>query len=146
MKCVYKISCLNKEITEFYIGSSVNFDKRKECHKSHSKNLSNKNYCYPLYMFINVNGGIENWEMIVLEEFPNHTKKELYIEEQKYMGLLKPTLNSQNANGCDIERKKKYDKKYNKIRNKIKANCDICGIEMLKTNLYRHIKTQHPII
>ena len=42
MKCVYKISCKDKEITEFYIGSSVDFEHRKESHKSDSKNLNNK--------------------------------------------------------------------------------------------------------
>ncbi len=139
MKCVYKIVCKNKEITECYIGSSVDFEHRKECHKSDSKNLNNKHYCLPLYMFINVNGGIENWDYEVIKEFPNHTKKELYIEEQKYIDLLKPHLNSNNAKGWDMERIKNTMK----IHNKIKANCDICGIEMLKKSLYRHIKTQH---
>ncbi len=140
MKCVYKIVCKNKEITECYIGSSVDFDKRKIKHKCYCNNLNSRAYCLPLYMFINVNGGFDNWEFEVIKEFPNHTKKELNIEEQKYMDLLKPTLNSCNAKGLDIERRKNIKK----IHNKIKANCPQCGKEMLKDSISRHIKSQHP--
>ena len=144
MKCVYKIVCKDKEITEFYIGSSLDFDKRKQKHESDSNNLNGIQYCSPLYMFINVNGGYDNWKYEVIKEFPNHNKKQLNIEEQKYMDLLKPTLNSHNANGLDIERKKNTDKKHHKISNKIKSNCDICGKEMFRSNIKRHKRNKHP--
>ena len=118
MKCVYKISCKDKEITEFYIGSSVDFENRKLAHKKDSKNVNHSNYCIPLYMFINVNGGIENWEYEVIKEFPNHNKKQLNIEEQKYILLLKPELNSSNSYGLDRKRRKEYLK----LQYKIKVN------------------------
>ena len=143
MKCVYKIVCKDKEITEFYMGSSVNFNDRKRTHKSYSNNLNHRQYCIPLYMFINVNGGWKNWEMIVIEEFPNHSKKELNIEEQKYMDLLKPNLNDKNANGLDVERIKNTQKINNKIHSKIysnKTNCPQCGKEMRKDSINKHIK------
>lgn len=134
-KCVYKIVCKDKEITEFYIGSTNYFNHRKAIHKYNSIKLYRKEYCYPLYMFINVNGGWENWEMIVLEEFPNHTKKERIIEEQKYIDLLKPTLNEKNANGRDIVNRNNI----RKINLNQKANCPQCGKEMLKGSIWRHI-------
>ncbi len=143
MKCVYKIVCKNKEITECYIGSSVNFDRRKIDHKSHSKNLNSRHYCYPLYMFINVNGGWENWEIEVIKEYKFITKKELNINEQYYIELLQPHLNGQNAKGLDIERRKKSSQISDKNRSKIKATCDICGKEMRKDSIKKHIKTQH---
>ena len=144
MKCVYKIVCRDKEITEFYIGSSMNFKERKYLHKSNSNNLNCRSYCMPLYMFINVNGGFENWEIVVIKEYKFITKKELNINEQYYKDLLKPNLNDRNAKGVDMERKKNYDKIYNKIHNKInskiKDNCPQCNKEMLKNNLNRHLK------
>ena len=36
IKCVYKLKCRDTNITEFYIGSSINFIKRKSYHKGGS--------------------------------------------------------------------------------------------------------------
>ena len=142
MKCVYKIGCKDTNITEFYIGSSMNFIKRKDLHKSRSNNLNCKEYCNPLYMFLNVNGGWENWEIEVIKEYKFITKKELEMNEQYYIDLLKPELNSKNAKGLDIERKKNN----NKIRNSKKANCPHCNKEMRKDSINRHIKSQHNLV
>ena len=147
IKCIYKIVCRDTNITEFYVGSSMNFNQRKIFHKSHSNNLNSNNYCYPLYMFINVNGGIDNWEFEIIKEYNLISKKELNIEEQKYQELLKPELNSNNAYGWDMDKRKNTKKiinnKWSKIRNKIKANCPHCNKEMLKKNIKRHISRKH---
>ena len=138
MKCVYKIVCRDKDITEFYIGSSVDFNRRKSEHESHSNNLNCNAYCYPVYMFINVNGGFDNWKFEVIKEYKFITKKELTINEQYYKDLLKPELNSYNAYGRDIARKKNTQK----IINNIKANCPHCNLEMLRKNINSHKKTK----
>ena len=142
MKCVYKIICRDADITEFYIGSSVDFDNRKRNHKCNSTNLNKREYCFPLYMFINVNGGFENWDFVVIKEYKFITKKELEMNEQYYKDLLKPQLNERNAKGLDMERRKNKDK----INNKIRANCPQCGKEMLRKSIKRHIKRKHPTI
>ena len=136
MKCVYKIVCRDKEITEFYIGSSMDFTKRKRHHKSDCNNLNRIKYNYKVYKFIRDNGGFENWEFEVINEYKFITKKELNINEQYYKDLLKPTLNSKEV----IINKKENIKKWNDKKNKLKANCPFCCSEMLKTSLYRHIK------
>jgi len=136
MKCVYKIKCRDPTITEFYIGSSVNFEKRKINHKSHSTSLNCKEFCYPLYMFINVNGGFENWEFEIIKEYKFLTEEELTMNEQYYKNLLKSELNSRNANGIDIERRKNNKKFYNNL----KGNCPQCGKEMIKKNINKHLK------
>lgn len=142
MKCVYKIVCKDKEITEFYIGSSMNFNHRKVLHKNNSNNLNRREYCYPLYMFINVNGGFDNWEFEVIKEYKFITKKELNINEQYYKDLLKPTLNNYNAVGLDKERIKNRMKLYNSI----KANCPHCNKEMIRTNIKKHIGRKHNLV
>ena len=126
MNCVYKIVCKDKSITEFYIGSSMNFNKRKTNHKTFSNNLNFRQYCFPLYMFINVNGGWDNWDIIVIKEFKFITKKELNINEQYYKNKLKPELNAINAVGLDKERIKTTKNNFNKI----KINCPICNETM----------------
>ena len=136
MKCVYKIVCRDTNITEFYIGSSMDFNSRKTNHKSNSINLNNKDYCLPLYMFINVNGGFENWEIVVIKEYKFITAKELNMNEQYYIELLKPNLNSNNAYGYDIDRKKNTQKDYELVND----NCPQCGKEMRKKNINKHIK------
>ena len=140
VKCVYKLKCRDTNITEFYIGSSMNFIKRKSDHKCVSNNLNDTHYCSPLYMFINVNGCFDNWEFEIIKEYNLISKKELTIEEQKYKDLLKPELNSYNAYGYDIKREKNTKKIYNKIHNKIKANCPHCNKELLKIHIKRHIR------
>ena len=143
MKCVYKLKCKDKEITEFYIGSSIDFNTRKSRHKSNSNNLNRRDYCLPLYMFINVNGGFDNWEFEVIKEYNLISKKELNMNEQYYLDLLKPILNNSNAVGFDMKRKKNTKKIDNKNLNKKKANCPQCNKEMLKRHIKRHIKSQH---
>ena len=136
MKCVYKLKCKDTNITEFYIGSSIDFETRKRQHKSGTNNLNRREYCLPLYMFINVNGGFDNWDFEVIKEYKFITKKELNMNEQYYKELLKPELNSINAYGRDrLETNKKYYK-----NNKIKTNCPNCGKEMLKQSIKNHIR------
>ena len=135
MKCVYKIVCRDTNIKEFYIGSSVNLKNRIYLHKSQCNNLNSKDYCSPVYMFINVNGGFDNWEFEVIKEYNLISKKELELNEQAYIDLLQPHLNDRNAEGWDLKRITK-----NHIK---KVICPNCNKKMIRTSLYRHIKTQH---
>ena len=93
-------------------------------------------------MFINVNGGFDNWEFEVIKEYKFITKKELEMNEQHWKDLLKPHLNSINAYGYDIE----IYKNNNKIRNRKQSNCPHCNKEMRKDSINRHIKSQHNLV
>ena len=143
MKCVYKIVCRDTNITEFYIGSSMDFDGRKYAHKHYCNNTNSKAYCLPLYMFINVNGGYDNWKYEIIKEYKFINKKELNGNEQYYIDKLKPQLNIINAFGVDMEKKKKTKKKDLYIQNNKKVNCVHCGIEINRTSMYRHISRKH---
>ncbi len=125
--CIYRLQCKDKEVKEFYIGSTKNYTKRKRVHKNSCKN----SYC-KAYKFIRENGGWENWEMVVEVKTPNHTKEERIILEQIFLEIFKPKLNMGNAKGLDIKRKNECNKK--------KGNCPQCGKEMRKYCITRHLR------
>jgi hypothetical protein len=103
MNCVYKIVCKDPTITEFYIGSTKNLNKRIISHKCNS---NKKNY--KVYNFIKENGGWDNWNIIVEQETPNYEKYDREILEQSYIELLEPQLNTSYVIG---ENKVKHKKK-----------------------------------
>lgn len=139
MNCVYRIECLDKNIKEFYIGSTKDIHKRNILHKSSCHNSNSRKYNYKVYKFIRENGGWENWQIVVEYETKGYSKYDRHIEEQINKDLLEPELNNRNALGWDIER--------HRIRantnNKIKTNCTICDEEMNKASIKRHIKSHH---
>ena len=155
-QCVYSIQCLDKNIKEFYIGSTDNFKKRIENHTiDYDRDCNRK-----VYKFIRENGGLDNWEINYIQKFKFLTKEELRQYEQRYLDDYKPELNTKKAYSTE-EEKKEYKKKWNidnietqkekkkknyelnkkkiKEKGKEKANCPHCNLEMRKNNLPRHI-------
>jgi predicted GIY-YIG superfamily endonuclease len=112
---IYKICCNDDSITDFYIGSTKNFIRRKSEHKCSYNNKNNK-----LYQFIREHNNWENFTMSIIETFICETKDEALKKEQYYIELLKPTLNKKNAFGFDNkkyyqdnkEQKREYQKQY----------------------------------
>ena len=91
---IYKIVCKDKNITDCYVGSTTNHSTRKSQHKSSCNNEKAKDYNYPVYRFIRDNGGWENWEFVILEDYPCNKKKQLNIRERYWFEKLNSTLNS----------------------------------------------------
>ncbi len=155
---IYKICCLDTSITEIYIGSTTNFNKRRHTHKSSFNSSIPKYLNSKLYNFIRENGGWENWSMVEIKKFSCNDKRELYTEEMKMMTELKATLNSCQSITTKDERKEnmrlqsqKYrDNNPDKIRlqnqkqyekGKIKISCE-CGGLFSKNSLSVHRRTQ----
>jgi len=90
---IYKIYCNDLNIKEVYIGSTTNFNKRKINHKLSCNGKIKSNINCPVYMFINTNGGWDNWTMCQIKSFPCNTKKELHFEERKIIEQSIPNLN-----------------------------------------------------
>ena len=103
---VYKIT--NTVTGEFYIGSSKNIKSRLANHKIPStwKKCPNN----PMYIDM-CKYGVDKFEMQILAEVEEDSLKEA---EQRFIELLKPTYNSNRANGLDIERYKETKKKSKK--------------------------------
>ena len=109
---IYKIVCLDPNIDDIYIGSTLNLNSRCNSHIMASLNKKQKNYYNKLYTFIRDSGGYENWEMQVIKLYKCETQRELHKEEQKYIDELKPSLNNHNAYTTKEEEKEKYNKWY----------------------------------
>jgi len=108
---IYKLCCKDANITDIYVGSTLNHYRRKSQHKSACNNPTNKDYSYPLYQYIRANGGFDNWDLIILEEYAAENKNDLLWKEREWVELLKPSLNGWKPI-ITQEEKKERDKEY----------------------------------
>jgi hypothetical protein len=92
---IYKICCKDASITDEYIGSTTNKNRRKQQHKSVCNNENDKSYNLRVYQFIRNNGGFDNFDLIVIEEFNCENKNQLKRRERYWIEERKPTLNKQ---------------------------------------------------
>jgi hypothetical protein len=91
---IYKIYCKDENITDCYVGSTIDFDRRKRNHKHKCNNNKSKEYNFPVYRFIRDNGGFDNWKFEVLENYPCGNKESLLFKECFWIEKLNTTLNS----------------------------------------------------
>ena len=94
---IYKLVSNDITIKEFYIGSTVNFTRRKNGHKTRCNNPNEKSYNLKVYQFIRNNGGWQDWDMVLVEKVPCVDKLELRKIEREFMEKLGSSLNSQSA-------------------------------------------------
>lgn len=106
ISAVYKIT--NTITGDFYIGSSKNIKNRWAAHKCQS--TWNEHPNNPLYLDMK-KYGIDKFAFEILEEVESASLKEA---EQQFIETLKPTYNSNRANGWDVYRYKEYQKEYHK--------------------------------
>ena len=102
ISAVYKIT--NTITGDFYIGSSNDVKRRWVQHKCPStwKRFSNNQLYQDMQKY-----GVDKFVFEILEEVEVDKLKET---EQKFIETLKPTYNSNRANGWDIERRKETQK------------------------------------
>ena len=108
----YKISCCDPNVTEFYIGSTKDFTKRKSVHKHRCINENNKT---KQYVFMREQGGWDNWQMNPIDKQLLATRIDARIYERKLTDEHQATLNTNNAYTSDEEKKecnKEYQKAY----------------------------------
>jgi hypothetical protein len=152
---VYKIYCKNLDITDCYIGSSKDFNRRI---REHKYTITITNYKLKLYNFIREHGGIDNWDFVCIED--NIDYNLLHYREKYWIKYLKPTLNIQwteknykceyceniLASISNLNYHKKTNKKCIALRNdnnndnnKIEFICKECGfITPLKQRSLKH--------
>jgi len=113
---IYKLCCKDPTITEIYIGSTLNQYRRKHEHKGTCNNPNNRRYNLYVYQFIRENGGFENWDLVILEEYPTENKNELVWKEREYIELLKPALNCVKRPIITVEEKSEQNRELERKR------------------------------
>ena len=91
----YQIASLDETIEYMYIGSTIDFIRRKHEHKKTCNNEKNKNYNLPIYKFIRENGNWSNFYIVPIEEAEFETKLQARIHEHQLIEKYK--LNSINT-------------------------------------------------
>jgi predicted GIY-YIG superfamily endonuclease len=152
---IYKICCNDENIKDIYIGSTVDFKRRKGRHKCNCYNEKTTEYNCKLYKYIRDNGGWSNWTMIELYKYPCNNKRELIQEEDKMMIELNSTLNNKRA--CRNPTEYRYDNRetINKknaeyraknretlnMKGREKIKCINCGCITSRNYMTEHVKT-----
>jgi len=92
--CLYSIKPNNPNDTNLYIGSTVNFNRRKQQHKKAVTNKRGGTYYCILYRYIRKCGGWDNFTMEKILDYPCETKQQGLLKEKEYIISHKATLNS----------------------------------------------------
>ena len=127
---IYKIT--NTITGDFYIGSSKNIKRRWESHKW--KTTWKKYPNNPMYLDMQ-KYGLDKFDFQVIAEVEESFLKE---KEQYFIETLKPTYNSCNAKGLNVERRKKYQKEYDKSDKRKKSHK-----EYHKTDKFKKYKKEY---
>ena len=91
---IYKITCKNPDITDKYVGHTIDFSKRKYAHMNNTNSERSPCYNLKLYKFIRDNGGWDNWKMDIVNFYNCANLREAKTKEQEHYVELKATLNS----------------------------------------------------
>ena len=139
----YKIVC--EDCPDYvYVGSTVNFTKRKSNHKSACNDETNHHYQQRLYKHIRENGGWGAWQMVVIDEAKQLTLRESQAHEEKLRLKYEGNLNSHRAYITE-EQSKEWYREWNRQdyeqKSKQKVTCE-CGCETMRKNLSRHTRSQ----
>ena len=148
---IYLIKHKTDDTKKVYVGSTNNLKNRINEHKSTCNNEKSKNYNLNLYQYIRENGGINEYQFIILECYVCNFKHELYYKEDDYIKIYDNNLNSKRAYLTRQEYKKRLNekcKKYrdknkqiiNEQRKKEKITCE-CGSIVRKNDITRHLRT-----
>ena len=86
---IYKITCKDKNISNTYVGLTINFKQRKRNHELNCYNLKKGK----LYDFIRENGGWNNWDTTIVEKCCCQNRKDAGIREKYWYEKLNANLN-----------------------------------------------------
>jgi len=111
---IYKIVCNDLDVKYTYVGSTKNFNKRKQ---SHEYALNNQKLSHmKVYRIINENKGWDNWTMIILDSRFCESKAEAVEIERRYydelnanaMNSIRPMCTIEEAKDKALETNKEY--------------------------------------
>ena len=112
---IYRIYSITND--KVYVGSTIDFNKRRIEHKSNCYNKNSKKYYYKLYRTIRKYDGWNYFIMGILASFDYNTKKERLQREKDFMILYRANLNSRSALRTNEERIQNQRTYRNNIKN-----------------------------
>ena len=143
-KClIYKLCCKNPEITDIYVGHTTDKVKRKSHHRIKCNNQNGKEYNYNVYQFIRANGGFENWDFIILEEYPCENSNQACSRERHWLETLRATLNSCIPSRTKQEYNKTYREENREIINEKKREYYSSNKEIIYEKSKQYIKNNN---
>ena len=92
--CFYPIVCKDLELTDFYVGHTTDFRRRKNGHKSKCCIPNDKTYNLYVYEFIREHGGWSNWDMLLIESCKCEDALDARKKERLFIESLHASLNS----------------------------------------------------
>ncbi len=92
---IYKIVCKDVSIPDLYVGHTTNIVKRRSNHKDACCKEHNKEYNHYKYIFIRENGGWDNFEIVLMEDYPCNNVEEATRRERYWIENLNASLNKQ---------------------------------------------------
>jgi len=145
-----------------YVGHTTHFIERKANHKSCCNNENYKLHNNTLYKYIRENGGWENWDMILIENYPCTGIREAEEREEYWRLYFNAKLNKKKCFLTDAQllnygmdyyenNKEKFKDYYenNKEKNKHKMSiyytCNICNCGFRTNEISRHSRTKKHI-
>ena len=90
----YKIVCKDVNVKDVYVGRTTNFVSRRAQHKKSSNSEGKVCSDRTLYKTIRENGGFDNWEMILIENYPCENNIEADKRERYWVEQFNANLNS----------------------------------------------------
>ena len=118
----YKIVCNNLQIKECYVGQTQNFTKRKCYHKEACLSSKCNRHNLKVYQFIRINGGWENWTMVMVEQFSCDNRLQADQRERYWIETLNANLNSRIPSRTQQERTPIYTANRDKEQKRIYNN------------------------
>ena len=140
---IYKIQHQDKPEL-LYVGSTINFTKRKHEHKHRCNNENRHGHNSKVYQMIRENGGWTEFCMIEIKKFPCQSKREAEAEENRIMLEMKANMNSNRAYKITDEEELKKYRDDNCLKKKEYMICD-CGCSITRASLSRHKKSDKHI-
>ena len=116
-KLVHKEDYDNANI---YIGSTTDFIRRKNAHKTVCCNEKSKGYNDKKYQYIRGNGGWECFNMIEVEKFPCNDGNEARAREEYWRSHFNSQLNAKRAYITEEQKKQYYDNNKQKLLEQMK--------------------------
>jgi len=99
----YRFVCNDPNISNMYVGSSIDLVKRKSSHKSKCNNPNDKLYHLLVYKTIRDNGGWDNWRMLEIEHKNVKDKTEAKQREQYWIEFYNAQMNMMKTIPINIQ-------------------------------------------